>query len=520
MRNTTTVESVTEIQPSASDVQSLRGSALLLVGRFLSIGSNLVVQIVIVRALSKDDYGAFAYGLAVANLLTVVVGLGLDQTIQRFAAIYDEQRRFGRLAGALLVYLVTVAILGSVVATAAFALQGHLAGTLVPDRRTATLLGVFALLAPLQALDSLVMNLFAVYARPTAIFWRRYVLAPGMRILVVLVVVCLGASVEALASGYVLATGVGLAVYARVLYRLLHEKGVLSSGQDIEFPVAELLSFTVRAIAADLVVIVLFGSDVVIVGAFGSSSDVALLQAVQPVANGSLLIFYAMIPLFIPQATRFFATDNRLGLKRSYQRCTLWIVVFTCPVITLTVALAGPLTSAMFGERYRSAGAILALLAAGQYVLAVFGLTGLACKAVAQLRFLAAANIVVAALNIAVNVTLVPKLGPLGAAVGTAACLVTLSALKCIALRRATGVAGVDLTVLRGLATVAAGIIVLALWSALLQPPLTLALPAAVLVSLVILVVNRGKLQVGDVFPEVDRFWVSRWLFRPLRAAE
>ena len=42
----------------------LRGSSVLLAGRLLSKVINLGVQIAIVRYLAKDDFGAFAYGLA------------------------------------------------------------------------------------------------------------------------------------------------------------------------------------------------------------------------------------------------------------------------------------------------------------------------------------------------------------------------------------------------------------------------------------------------------------------------
>ena len=46
--------------------RQLRGSSLLLAGRMLSKFVNFGIQVAIVRLLTKDDYGAFAYGLALA----------------------------------------------------------------------------------------------------------------------------------------------------------------------------------------------------------------------------------------------------------------------------------------------------------------------------------------------------------------------------------------------------------------------------------------------------------------------
>ena len=40
--------------------RQLRGSSLLLLGRCLSLGTNFLTQVVIVRSLTTGDYGAFA----------------------------------------------------------------------------------------------------------------------------------------------------------------------------------------------------------------------------------------------------------------------------------------------------------------------------------------------------------------------------------------------------------------------------------------------------------------------------
>jgi hypothetical protein len=43
---------------SGDDVsRQIRGSTLLLVGRMMSLGANLVVQVLLVRHFSKADYG-------------------------------------------------------------------------------------------------------------------------------------------------------------------------------------------------------------------------------------------------------------------------------------------------------------------------------------------------------------------------------------------------------------------------------------------------------------------------------
>ena len=47
--------------------RQIRGSTLLLVGQLLAKGVNFGVQVLIVRYLSKSDYGALAYALSIES---------------------------------------------------------------------------------------------------------------------------------------------------------------------------------------------------------------------------------------------------------------------------------------------------------------------------------------------------------------------------------------------------------------------------------------------------------------------
>jgi O-antigen/teichoic acid export membrane protein len=481
----------------------LRGSSLLFAGKFLAIGGNLLIQVLIVRYLSQSAYGAFAYALAIANLLTVVVGFGLDQAIQRFAAIYDERKAFDRLAGAIVLQIGLVLVLGTVVSVATWASQDLLLGIAIDDPRAVSLLAVMVLLAPLQALDALIMNLFAVWAKPKVIFTRKYLLAPGLKVTAAVGVVLLGGDVFTLAWAYVAATALGILVYARLLIRTFRQQRILERGRRLVFPIRELGGYAVLAVASDLVVVLLFASDAILVGALRGSEDVALVQAVQPIANGNLIVFYALIPLFIPLVSRLFARGDRAETTAVYRRSTMWALVFSFPVLALTVAFADVTAVTLFGNEYGPSGPILALFALGQYAQASCGLAGLTLKVLAELRKLAVLNVVIAAANIAVNLALIPRYGAVGAAIGTAASLVVLNAGRLVLLHRATGMSVLARPVLRAGLTVAT--LVAALWGIdrLLTPSFPVAIAIAAAASLLLFRVTRDDLEVATVFPEL-----------------
>lgn len=496
------------VAPSAA----LRGSALLMVGRLLAIAAGIAIQILIVRSLTQSAFGAFSYCIAVVNLATVVVSLGMEQTMSRFAAIYDERGQLDHLTGAIVVYLIVVATLGTVTVGAAVFGRDELSRLIVHDPQTARLLGVMMVLAPLQAIDTLSSTLFAVYGRPAAIFWRRYVLTPVLRIAVVVVTLVMHGSVLVLGTGYVLATVTGLLIYLPPLVHLLHRHRVIARGRRPLLPVRELMAFTGISVTADLLAIILFASDAIIVGWIRGPTGVALLQATQPLANGNLVVFYALIPVFIPTASRLFADGDRKRAEALYATCSLWIAVFSFPVAAVTIACSVPVTETFFGHRYAAAAPILALLSAGQYLLAVFGLSGLTLKAHGILQNLALACVVVTLLNVGANVLLVGRLGPYGAAIGTAAAIAVLTVAKCVIMRRDLGMWPVDGRLARALARIVALGAAVLLLDVTVHPGLLVDVLAVAVCFILLVWSSRRDLRVLEVFPEAARIPLLRSL--------
>ncbi|MCJ7710940.1 MAG: oligosaccharide flippase family protein, partial [Chloroflexi bacterium] len=174
----------------------IRGSTLFLFGRGLSMAANFFVQVLIVRYLPTDAYGALAYALSFVNLGETLVTLGIDRAVGRFLPIYEERGQWGRLFGTIFLVLGTIAGLGLLLVVLVVGLQDVLLGVLIDDSRAVGLVVILAVLAPIQALDTVHTTLFAVFASPRTIFMRRYVLTPVLRITIAILLIAGGFGVE------------------------------------------------------------------------------------------------------------------------------------------------------------------------------------------------------------------------------------------------------------------------------------------------------------------------------------
>src|ERR671936_862802 len=110
----------------------------------------------------------------------------------------------------------------------AFGLNGFAGGDLGGSGQAHTVILILICLSPIEALNAGLRGTFAVFSKPRAIFWRKYVLAPGLRLAAIVLIVLSGSGVRELAVGYVAAGGLGVALYLVMLAQTLRSEGLLA----------------------------------------------------------------------------------------------------------------------------------------------------------------------------------------------------------------------------------------------------------------------------------------------------
>jgi O-antigen/teichoic acid export membrane protein len=500
-----------ESQEEATQKQ-IRGSSLLLAGRLLAVAINFLVQVLIVRYLSKADYGAFAYALSIVSLVASLVTFGLDRSITRFLPIYEEQRRHDKMFGTIVMVTGTILSLSLAAILLIYGLQGLLGGSLVQDEQAVSLLLILIVLAPIQALDGLLTGMFAVISKPRAIFFRKYVLGPGLRLTVVLLLILGESGVSFLAIGYVIAGALSVGIYVVILVRVLREEGLLQhfSFGTMRMPAREVFAFTLPLLSSDVMYMAMNTTDVLLLGHYQGSAEVASFRAIWPAAHLNQLVMSSFALLFTPAAARLFAREDRAGINKLYWTTALWIAVGSFPIFALTFSLAEPFTVTAYGARYEDSATYLMLLSFGYYFNAALGFNGLTLKVFGKLRYIVSINFLATALNIALNLILIPRYGALGAAIGTTSTLVAHNILKQAGLRLGTGISLFQRRDAVVYGAITAGALFLLAVQLAVSPPFYVGFVLASLVSLAILALSRKSLRAAQAFPELMRFRLAR----------
>jgi O-antigen/teichoic acid export membrane protein len=493
----------------------LRGSTLLFGGRLISMAANFAIQVLIVRYLSKNDYGALAYGLSIVSLGTQFILLGLDKTVTRFVPIYQEQHNYNKVFGTILLMAGTIASLGLSLILLLYGLRDWLGQTVVKDPLALSLLVVIIALVPVRAFDQLFLGLFAIFSNSRAIFFRKYLMAPGLQLAVVILLVVGKSDVFFLAGGYVFAGVLGIIFYLVLLFQTFRQQGLFEHFvlRKIQIPAREIFGFSLPLVMSSSLTLVRGSLVIMLLGHFQPNSEVANFRAVLPVGELNMVVYQSFTALFMPMAARMFARKEWSGINDLYWQSAIWIAVITFPIFMLTFPLAQPMTILLFGERYAGSAIILALLSLGYYFNAGLGFNSYTLRVFGKVRYLFIADMIVAVSTIVVYLIVIPRYGALGAAFATSGTLIAQNLLYQMGLKLETNVSFFHQRYLRVYLTIILGATGAVLFQLLLDPPLYIDLGIAALISLLILRINHQALNVRETFPEILRLPLVHWFF-------
>jgi O-antigen/teichoic acid export membrane protein len=162
--------------------------------------------------------------------------------------------------------------------------------------------------------------------------------------------------------------------------------------------------------------------DVLLVAALGGLPAAALYAVAGRFVVLGQLVNQAISQAVQPRLAETLATGDRAAARRLYQSVTGWLVLATWPLYLLVTAFA-PLYLGLFGDAYRTGGAIVAVLAGAALLATGCGMVDMVLAMGGRTSWNLVNVLLALAVTIGVDVALIPRLGALGAALGLAAAL-------------------------------------------------------------------------------------------------
>jgi O-antigen/teichoic acid export membrane protein len=390
----------------------LNQSAQNLAVRAAGVVAALLSTVVLARTLGAEQFGAYAWALALITMLAVPAQLGLPELVVRETAKAKGLEKWGLMRG-VWGWSSGAAIISSgiiaCICAATLLLLGQWGWTPLAVGLIFIPLGALANIrgAALRGLGQVVPGLFPMQ-----------VLRPAVGIVVVLAW-SIVADLDAAGSMiiFVASSGVALLASTYLLRRFRPQEARVAKPERHNLAWAG--STVTFALVAGMTV-VLQQTDIVMLGAISGMEDAGLYRVS---VQGALLVSFgltATISAISPHFARAHAVNDMAELRRLVifsSRLTVALAII--PVVVL-VGFGQDLIILVFGAPYAAAIYPLLILALGQLAIAVVGPVSVLLAMTGHERDSAMVMAIAMVLNVALNTLLIPRFGPIGAAAATA----------------------------------------------------------------------------------------------------
>jgi O-antigen/teichoic acid export membrane protein len=429
-----------------------RGTASVFGAGFSAVSGTLLIAVV-TNGFSPTVAGTLFAATSTFLILESVALLGTDTGLVKWLPAQLASGRARDVPRTLAVSAVPALAFALAITTslwlAAPWLAPHLVGARAADTMT-LMLRILAVVLPIAALHDQVMAATrgAGSQKPTVVVENIGRL--GLQALAVLVVYLAGGGPVALAFAWSLPYVVGLAVGGTWLHRLVTRWTASSSAPATSWPTIarEFWSFTAPRAIARVTQTALKRSDIVLVAALASPAQAALYTAATRFIVLGQLFVQSVQQALSPHLSALFAKDDRPAAVSVYRASTLWSMIASWPFYLVLAGFA-PVLMGVFGQGYDVASDVV-------LTLSLTMLLATACGPVDSVLLMAGRSwvslrnaSVALAVNVGLNLVLIPVAGIRGAAISWAVAIVVRNLLPLLIVGRQLGMWPVTGTTVR-----------------------------------------------------------------------
>jgi O-antigen/teichoic acid export membrane protein len=411
-----------QFQQSAPLTAFIKKAGIAFVIQILGTGLGYLLQVFLARVMGEREYGLYTYIFAWASIGGIICNVGLSGAVLRFIPEYSTQEDWGRFQGIIrgcsrftLAIGIGIAVVGTLVVLAIDSTQ-PIANEL------AILLGIWTM--PLLALESLQSNLFRGGRQMVAAYGPSKVLRPLLFIGGIGTILLWTHSRQITNQPVFIIT---ILTYLILLgsQQLLIHRVLLVQGQPAQ-PIYDLRAWLRVSLPLLLIIgfmLILYQTDILMIGAILGPADVALYNAASKTSNLTTFVYTAVEAIAAPTIAALYAAGDLRQLQKMVTTMA-HLVFWPTMLVTFGLLAGSSYILGMFGSGFIAAQWSLGILAIGQLVNATSGPGGYILDLTGHQNISVRVRCCSAILNIGLNYLLIPQFGITGAAMATATAII------------------------------------------------------------------------------------------------
>jgi len=382
------------------------------VSQIVTIGSGFLLNILLSRWLGPGDFGLYTLTLTIFTISTLVAGLGIPETVVKFVADYktDRQRRDAVVTAGI----VNGLLLGTSAGLALFLFSEEIAALFsIPE--LSGFVRIAALAVPISILNTTLLALLNGLREMRSYSFRFIV--RSLLLVVLATVFILAGFGPAGAVAALLLTEIGTLAFVAAVVRPHFRLSTLNHRETTK----TMLAFGSRVFIASAIYLVNTYTDTILIGYLLTETDVGRYAVAVAIARVAFLSLPSSISTVNYPAISEYYSKNSTGavgavISRSIRYCLILLSITGL----LLIYFAETIIEVLFGPAYLPVVPAFIILVYGMIVFGAVSSVGSAISAMNRPGLSSKVNILVAGVNVALDLALIPLFGITGAAAGTA----------------------------------------------------------------------------------------------------
>lgn len=395
----------------ASQGGVLRSSSFALLTQLATAFFAAVLTLYLVRALGPSGYGVFALAISIGGIVLLPSDFGISTSAGRFVAEHRDDRQ--SVAQVVSDALKLKLVVSTSVCAALFVLAGVIAGAYGIPSLTWPIRGV-AIAIFGQSLLLLLGGTFVALGRTSTylllVFTESAIEATASIALVVLGAGAAGAAFGR-ATGYIVGSTFALFVIARRI-----GPRALNLRWSKRGHTRQIAGYATAVLLIDSSFTVFNEVDILLIGALLTSTKVGFFSAPMRLVT---FLYYPSYALAVGAAPRVAAAGGKRLSNETYHAVMRAGILLQAGIAAAVVVWATPIVHLLLDARFAPSADVLRLLGPLVFLTGIGALTSMSVNYLGEARRRVPIAIGTAVVNAGIDLLLLPRIGVIGAAIGT-----------------------------------------------------------------------------------------------------
>lgn len=391
-----------------------KGAGVVFFGLVISKVLTFLYRILIANFYTSTEYGLFSESLAIITLAVTFSLVGLPTAIVRYGAFFNARKNYRGLNGVLISSIKIVVPISLVISACLYIFSGFIADYIFAEQELKPFIEVMSISVPLMTITS-VLAYFFVGMKIVKYQVAIQEIFPNLfKLFFVCIFFFLGLGV----LGIPLSWTVSLMIVFFLSLLILRKRRLQQIKAKNMIP--EMLSFSLPLYISAIFGVLASWTDTIALGIFKSANFVGVYNAALPLAQLIMAVPLSFSMIFNPVMAEYYSKGRFNQVEKINRTVIKWIFMINFGIALPLIIFSRQVLNFLFGIEYTAGWPALIILSVGflftTFIYTSSGILGVLKKT----RQVMACNITSAAINIILNMVLVPVYGLVGAAIATA----------------------------------------------------------------------------------------------------